>query len=288
MSEKEKLSSYGEWTEIIRPKSSLMYLGIRDLWMYRDLIVLFVKRDFVSVYKQTILGPLWHILQPMLTTLIFMYIFGHIAGLSTDGAPSLLFYMAGVTLWSYFSQTLAATSSTFVNNANLFGKVYFPRLTVPVANTISSFISFAIQVGLFIGFYIWFKMHGADIKITSWIFAMPLFLFIMALWSLGLGIIVSSLTTKYRDLRQVINFGIQLYMYLSPVILPVSSLNKDLQFWAMLNPVAPVLEGFRYALLGTGYCSFTYLVIAILISSLVFIGGLMMFNKVEKTFMDTV
>jgi lipopolysaccharide transport system permease protein len=276
------------WTEIIRPKPSFLHLGLYESWKYRDLIMLFIRRDFVSTYKQTILGPLWHIVQPLVTTLILTFVFRNIAKLSTDEAPPFLFYMCGVTLWNYFSHTLSSTANTFVNNAHLFGKVYFPRLTVPLSVSFSSFISLGIQLSMLLLFYIWYVWNGADLKVNIWILALPWFLFILTLWSLGLGIIVSSMTTKYKDLRHVISFGIPLYMFISPVVLPVSSLNEKIKFWAMLNPVSPVMEGFRYALLGKGDCAPGYLLIATSVSLLVFITGLLIFNKVEKTFMDTV
>jgi lipopolysaccharide transport system permease protein len=285
--EKKTVTPTDVWTEVIRPQSSLLNLGLRELWKYRGLILLFVKRDFVSIYKQTILGPLWHLIQPLFTTLMFTFIFGRMARLSTDGAPDFLFYMCGVTMWSYFSQTLTSTANTFVNNANIFGKVYFPRLTVPIAVSISSFISFAIQLCLLIIFYLWFILNGSPVKPDLWLLAMPWFLLILALWSLGLGIIVSSMTTKYHDLRHAITFGVQLYMYIS-IIYPTSSLNEDLRFWALLNPLVPVIEAFRYAMLGTGHVSLMYLMIATVTSLVVFLMGIVTFNKVERTFMDTV
>jgi lipopolysaccharide transport system permease protein len=286
-SEKIKTGNAEEWTEVIRPKSSLINLGLYDLWKYRGLILLFVKRDFVSIYKQTILGPLWHLIQPLFTTLIFTFVFGKMAKLSTDGAPDFLFYMCGITMWSYFSQTLTPTANTFINNTHIFGKVYFPRLTVPVAVSISSLISFGIQFVLLIILYTWFILNGETIRPDIWILAMPWFLLILALWSMGLGIIVSSMTTKYHDLRHVITFGVQLYMYLS-VVYPSSALSEKLRFWALLNPLVPVIEAFRHAMLGTGQVYLLYLIIATVTSLSVFIIGIVTFNKVERTFMDTV
>lgn len=277
-----------QWSEIITPKKSWFDLRLNELWQYRDLIVLFVRRDFVAVYKQTILGPLWHIIQPVFTTLVFTLVFGRIAKISTDGQPAFLFYMCGVTIWNYFANNLTKTSNTFVANQAVFGKVYFPRLTVPVSNVISGLFSFAIQFTLFLIFYFVFYLRGANITPNVWIFAIPLFVLIMAVLSLGLGIIISSLTTKYRDLTMLIGFGVQLFMYASPVIYPVSSLSPDLQFYMQFNPVAPILEGFKYAFFGTGIMSYVSLGYSFILAFTIFFVGVALFHKVEKTFMDTV
>lgn len=284
-------SADAEWTEVISPKKSWFDLGLGELWRYRDLVLLFVRRDFVSIYKQTILGPLWHIIQPLMTTLVFMIVFGQIANLSTDGQPQFLFYMAGVAIWNYFATCLNKTSNTFVTNAAIFGKVYFPRLTVPVSVVISALLSFFIQILLFLGFYfffLFFTESGNSLQPNIWLLAIPYFILIMAVLGLGMGIIISSLTTKYRDLTQLVSFGVQLFMYASPVIYPLSALSKKWQFYVSLNPVAPVIEGFKYAFFGTGSFTIGMLVYATLITFLVFIIGVALFHRVEKTFMDTV
>lgn len=277
-----------QWSEIITPKKSWFDLRLNELWQYRDLIVLFVRRDFVAVYKQTILGPLWHIIQPLFTTLVFTLVFGRIAQISTDGQPAFLFYMCGVTIWNYFAGNLTKTSNTFVANQAVFGKVYFPRLTVPVSNVISGLFSFIIQFILFLIFYFIFYLRGANITPNMWVLAIPLFILIMAVLSLGLGIIISSLTTKYRDLTMLIGFGVQLFMYASPVIYPVSSLSPDLQFYMQFNPVAPILEGFKYAFFGQGVVSYAFLGYSFIFAFIIFFVGVGLFHKVEKTFMDTV
>src|SRR5262245_43191729 len=277
-----------EWTLVIRPTSGWFDLHIADLWRYRDLVMLFVRRDFVSQYKQTILGPLWFIIQPLLTTLTFTVIFGNIAQLSTDGLPKILFYLSGITAWNYFSDCLLATSETFNANSNLFGKVYFPRLAVPVSIVISNLIKFAIQLGLFLAFYFYFLAQGAAVRPNLVLLVMPLLLLLMACLGLGIGIIVSSLTTRYRDLRFLVQFGVQLLMYSTPVIFPLSKLPAQYRWIMLANPMTPIIETFRYAFLGTGVFSWKLLSISALATSLILAVGILLFNKVEKTFMDTV
>lgn len=274
---------------VIEPPRGIVNLRLGELWEYRDLIGLLVRRDFVAQYKQTILGPLWHILQPLFTTAIFTVIFGSIAKMSTDGASPFLFYMAGITCWSYFSGVLTTTANTFIGNSNLFGKVYFPRLVVPVANVISKLIGFTIQLCLFLCFvaYAYFTGSGGVTPNVA-ILLLPLLILALAVYALALGIIVSSLTTKYRDLAVALTFGVQLYMYITPIIYPVSLLPTRVQAWALANPLAPIIETFRFAFLGTGslnpsalmYSSISILCIGLL--------GIALFNRVERTFMDTV
>ncbi|MDD4577352.1 MAG: ABC transporter permease [Anaerolineaceae bacterium] len=213
-----------DWDLIITPRKKWWDLQLRDVWHYRDLISLFVRRDFVSRYKQTILGPLWLIIQPILNSLVYTVIFGNIAQLPTDGLPQMLFYLSGTVLWSYFSNCLTGTSQTFISNAHLFGKVYFPRLVTPISIVISNLITLAIQFGLFMAFWLFFYFSGADIRLTSWAFALPLLVLLMAGLGLGFGIIISSLTTKYRDLNYLVGFGVSLWMYATPIIYPVSSI----------------------------------------------------------------
>ena len=277
-----------DWTLIIRPKTRWFDLHLADLWRHRDLVMLFVRRDFVATYKQTILGPLWFIIQPLVTTLTFTVIFGNIAQLSTDGLPKILFYLSGVTAWSYFSDCLMKTSDTFNANANLFGKVYFPRLAVPVSIVISSLIKFGIQLGLFLAFYLYFIGRGTAIHPTRALLLLPALILLMAALGLGSGIIVSSLTTRYRDLRYLVQFGTQLLMYSTPVIFPLSKLPAQYRWIMLANPMTPVIETFRYAFLGAGTFSWALLGISAAVTSLILAAGVLMFNHVEKTFMDTV
>jgi lipopolysaccharide transport system permease protein len=276
------------WDLIIRPQRHLLDLRLADLWRARDLIMIFVWRDFLSYYKQTILGPLWYLIQPLLTTIIFTVIFGRIAQLSTDGLPPFLFYMAGTVIWTYFAECLNKTSQTFINNANLFGKVYFPRLAVPISILISNLIAFSIQFLLFIGFVIYFVIIGAPVRPNAWISLTPLLLLLMAGFGLGFGIIVSSLTTRYRDLRFLVTFGVQLWMYATPVVYPVSAVPEKLKPLILANPLTPIVEAFRYAYLGNGTINPGMLVYSTVFMLVVLLIGMLIFNRVEATFMDTV
>lgn len=276
------------WTETIEPHGHFLDLKLKELWKYRDLIYLFVHRDFVAQYKQTILGPAWHFIQPLFTTIIFTIVFGNIAQLSTDGTPPFIFYMAGTVIWTYFANVLTATSSTFTGNASIFGKVYFPRLAIPMANLFSKLIAFAIQFFFFLCFLGYFIWQGSDIQPNTWVFATPLLLMMMAALGLGLGVIISALTTRYRDLVVLVGFGVQLLMYVSPIIYPLSTLPEQWRFWAGLNPIAPIVELFRYAFLGSGTIDITMLGISFLVISGILFIGIVLFNKVERTFMDTV
>jgi len=276
------------WDLVIRPKTGWLDLHLADLWRYRDLTTLFVWRDFVAQYKQTILGPLWHLLQPLLTTLLFTVVFGKIAQISTDGIPPMLFYMAGVTAWTYFAECLNRTSTTFIQNASIFGKVYFPRLCVPLSVVISNLIKFAIQFALFLGFLAYFRFRGAPIHPNISILLTPIFLLMMAALGLGVGIIVSALTTKYRDLQVLVTFGVQLAMYATPVIYPLSIFPNAFRWMVILNPMAPIIEAFRYAFLGQGLFSWGYLGISAGIIAAILFLGIILFNHVERTFMDTV
>ncbi|MDK3155368.1 ABC transporter permease [Kamptonema cortianum] len=286
MSESDILSS--RWTETITPRAGFFDLRLKELWNYRDLTLLFVRRDFVTVYKQTILGPLWHIVQPVATTIVFTLIFGGIAKLPTDGQPAFLFYMCGTTIWSYFAQCLSKTSNTFVGNASIFGKVYFPRMTVPLANVISSLFSFGIQLALFIAVYSWFWWRGAEFQPNAWLFIVPLLVLIMAVLGLGLGIVISSLTTKYRDLTFVVGFGVQLLMYATPVIYPMSAVPDKVRWLIYLNPVSSLVETFRHAFTGSGSVPLPWLAYSAAVSFLLFLCGMALFHRVEKTFMDSV
>lgn len=276
-----------EWTTVIKPKNRLLDLKLKELWQYRDLIIMFVKRDFKTMYKQTILGPLWIVINPILTTLMQVLVFGNIANISTDGMPQFLFYMAGNTMWLYFSGCLTKTSNTFVANAGVFGKVYFPRLVTPISIVISGLISFGVQFAILLITVIYYTVNGV-IHPNLMIFITPLLVCELALLGMGCGIIISALTTKYRDLVVLVTFGVQLWMYGSAIIFPVSSLPEKWASLLMLNPVVPIVEAFRYAFTGHGTFSTFYLGISGLVTLTILFIGIVIFNKVEKTFMDTV
>lgn len=283
------LKAMGEnWSLVIRPQRAWWDLRLGELWRYRDLVWLFVWRDFVAYYKQTVLGPLWYLIQPIMTTGVFTIIFGNIAQLSTDGLPPFLFYLAGNTVWTYFSASLTSTSSTFTSNAGLFGKVYFPRLVIPLSIVISQIISFGLRFLVFLGFLIYFMSAGSDVRPNWWILILPVHIVIMAGLGLGLGIIVSSLTTKYRDLQQLVAFGVQLLMYGTPVIYPLSSITDGWRWLILANPMTPVVETFRLAFLGTSAMSPVYLLYSLAFTFLVLLIGVLIFNRVENNFMDTV
>ena len=277
------------WDLIIQPKGYLLDLQLKEVWKYRDLLLLFVKRDFVAQYKQTILGPLWHLIQPIFTTIMFLLVFGKIANIPTDGIQPVLFYMSGITIWNYFSSCLTATSNTFVANAGIFGKVYFPRLIIPLSTVLSNIIKFGIQFLLLLAAMAVYAFRGIHIHIGfSWLW-IPVLVLMMAGLGLGLGIIISSLTTKYRDLTVLIGFAVQLLMYATPIAYPLSFLKgKSYASWIAWNPLTPVVETFRYALFGKG----TIDSIGLLYSSgfilVILFFGLLIFSKVERTFMDTV
>ena len=275
------------WDSVIESKHSLFDINLKELWHYRDLLVLFVRRDFVTVYQQTILGPLWFFIQPILTTITFTIIFGNVAQLSTDGAPKLVFYMAGITLWNYFSTCLTSVSGVFNVNASIFGKVYFPRLIMPLTIVISNLMKFAVQFLLFICFVVYFTLHN-QIQPNSWILLTPFIIILMALISMGIGLILSSMTTKYKDLNQLIGFGVQLFMYATPVIYPSSSVPQDYQWVVELNPLVGLFDYMRYAYLGVGEFAISDLVYPSIFSIVILAIGALVFNKTQKTFMDTV
>ncbi len=284
----DSTSSNNEWDLVIRPQRNWWDLRLGDLWRYRDLIQLLVRRDFVAYYKQTILGPLWYIIQPVATTLVFTVVFGNIAKLSTDGLPPFLFYMAGNTVWSYFSACLVSTSNTFTVNAGIFGKVYFPRLSMPISVVISNLISFSIRFVFFVFFVLYFVFTGADIHPNLWILSLPFLALIMALMGLGFGIIVSSLTTKYRDLQHLVGFGVQLLMYATPVIYPLSSIQGGWRWAILANPMTPIVEIFRLAFFGVSAIEPVWVLYSVFFTALIFSVGVLIFNRVENTFMDTV
>lgn len=277
-----------QWDLTIKPKTGWFDIDLRGIWRYRDLITIFVNRDFVTLYKQTILGPLWYIINPIFTTVVFTIIFNKVARISTDQIPPFLFYLSGNVMWAYFSSCITRTSLTFSANANIFGKVYFPRLTVPIAGVIINLLQFAIQFGLFLCFLLYFMMKGAPIDLRVWIMALPVLLLQMALLGLGIGILISSLTTKYRDLRFALPLITQLWMYATPIVYPLSLVPEWLRPWYLLNPMASIIESFRYAFLGTGTIAWSYIGMSWAMTLVFLTAGILLFSKVEKTFMDTV
>ena len=276
------------WTLIITPQRKWFDLHLGELWRYRDLVMLFVRRDFVASYKQTILGPLWYPIQPIISTIIFTIVFGNIARLPTDGSPAFLFYMAGNTMWNYFSSCLMDTSKTFIGNVSIFGKVYFPRLSVPVSLMISNLIAFAIRFGVFLAFWIYFLLMGVGIHPNAWILLLPVQLLIMAGLGLGLGITLSSMTVKYRDLQQLLGFGVQLLMYATPIIYPLSTVKGIWRWMILANPMTAVVETFRLGFLGVGTINPLWLCYSTLLMLIMLFLGLLLFNHVEASFMDTV
>lgn len=284
MKEKEE-----DWTLVIKPSSGLFDLQLKEVWRYRDLLFLFVKRDFVAAYKQTILGPLWHFIQPLFTTIVFLVVYSKIANIPTDGIHPILFYMSGIAVWNYFASCLTATSNTFSANANIFGKVYFPRLVLPLSIVLSNVVKFGIQFLLLLVVMVYYLTKGEHIHFgLSWLW-IPMLVLLLAILGLGLGIIISSLTTKYRDFKVLIGFAIQLLMYATPVVYPLSFLiNKSYGWLITWNPLTPIVEAFRYALFEKGTFSPYSLLYSLGFILITFIIGLITFNKVEKSFMDTV
>lgn len=272
----------------ITPHDSLFSLRLGEIWQYRDLLMLFVRRDFVAKYKQTILGPIWFFIQPIFQTAVLAIVFGGMAGLSTDGVPPVLFYLAGITAWNYFSNCLRATSNTFTANASLFGKVYFPRAVTPLSIVISNLIQFVIGLFLFLLLYIFFAVTGSELHLNSTLFLLPLLIVLMGFMGLGLGMLVSAMTTRYRDLQYLVEFGVQLLMYATPVIIPLSAVPARYQPIMLANPMTGVIETFKYSFFGTGTFSWMLLGYSTGFTLIVFIVGLAVFNKTEKNFMDTV
>lgn len=272
----------------IEPKGKLLDLRLGEIWRYRDLLVLFVRRDFVAKYKQTILGPLWFFIQPLFQTAVLAIVFGGMAQLSTDGIPPILFYLAGVTAWNYFSNCLRTTSTTFTANAALFGKVYFPRAVTPLSIIISNLIQFGIGLFLFLLIYGYYTIDGYPLKPNAAILLLPLLIVLMGFMGLGLGMLVSAMTTKYRDLQYLVEFGVQLLMYATPVILPLSAIPAKYQPIMLANPMTGILETFKYGFFGTGIFSWGLLTYSAVFTVVVFLVGLVIFNKTEKNFMDVV
>ncbi len=272
----------------IQPKKSLFDINLKELWDYRDLIVLFVHRDFVSMYKQTILGPLWFIIQPLINTLMFTIVFAKIAKFSTAGLPPIVFYLSGTIAWNYFSTTLLRTSETFTNNASIFGKVYFPRFTVPLSVVISNIIQFILQFLLLLVIMGIYSFSGFDFHIDPTVLLIPFMLLVLAGMGLGFGIIISSLTTKYRDLKHLVSFGVQLWMYITPVIFPLSSVEGKYRIFFLINPITSIIETFRTVLLGIGQINYNYLTYSSLFMVVLLSVGIILFNRIERNFMDYV
>ena len=273
---------------VVSAKRGLFNLNLKELWKYRDLVILFVKRDLKNVYKQTVLGPLWIVINPFLSTFVFTVIFGMIANISTDGIPQFLFYMSGNILWSFFSNCFNRASSTFLSNARIFGKVYFPRLVMPLSGIIYNSITFLVQFVMFAILVAVYAFTGANVHPNLLVTALPIFLIHIALLGTGTGLIISSLTTKYRDLNVLVSFGLTLWMYLTPVVYPVSQIPESFRWIMLLNPVAPILETFRFAFLGSGSFEWIYLLISAAVTAVILIFGMIVFNQVEKNFIDTV
>lgn len=278
-----------DWDIVIAPKENLLQFHFSDVWRYRDLLWLFVKRDFAAQYKQTVLGPIWHVVQPLLTTAMFLIVFFRIAKIPTEGVPPVLFYLSGLTVWNYFSACLTNTSNTFVANAGIFGKVYFPRIIIPLSVVASNMARLGIQMVLLMAIFVYTYSTGYRPGITMHLLWVPVIIILLAGIGLGLGLIISSLTTKYRDFTVLISFGVQLLLYLSPVVYPLSYLEGTRYYnWIKWNPVSPLIEGFRFALFQTGQFHFQYILYSSACMMILVITGLIIFNKVEKTFMDTV
>jgi lipopolysaccharide transport system permease protein len=273
---------------IIKPRQSLLKIDLKEIWQYRDLIQMYIRRDIVTFYKQTIMGPLWFVIQPVLTTIMFMFVFGNLAGISTDGIPQPLFYLSGIIIWNYFSDCLTRNSKIFIENQAVFGKVYFPRLVVPISITISNLVRLLIQFAIFLIIYFYYFITSDSIHANSYLLLFPALIIITAGLSLGFGVLFSSLTTKYRDLTFLLQFGVQLWMYISPVIYPLNSISTEKQWMVQLNPMTSIIETFKVGFLGTGVFSWFWLGYSICFMLILLFLGIIVFNKVEKGFIDTV
>lgn len=281
-----------QWIYTISPKKRLLNFNFKEIWAYRDLLFLFVKRDIITVYKQTILGPLWFVIQPLFTSVIFTLIFNNLGQIKTGNIDPFLFNLAGITLWNYFRECLTGTSNTFTKNQNIFGKVYFPRVIMPMSITFSNLLKFVIQLAIFFGFYVYFFLSGDDLSLKPIIFLLPIYVLMMALLGLGFGMLLSAMTTKYRDLTILVGFGVQLLMYISAVPYPIEEARLKFPGWVVpfveYNPLTQIIEGFRFMLLNTGIFSWEKLAYTFLLSLFVFLFGLLVFNRTEKQFIDTV
>ena len=276
------------WTIEIKPKKKLLDVDLKGIWRYRDLYYMYVKRDIITVYKQTILGPLWFLIQPILTTIMYMFVFGGLAGISTDGIPQPLFYMSGILLWNYFNAAFMVSSNVFTANASVFGKVYFPRLVVPLSGITSNLIKFGIQLILFIAIYLYYYIQGVNLTINWTIILFPILILMIALHAMSWGLIISALTTKYRDLTQLVTFGIQLFMYVTPVIYPLSAAPEKYRILISFNPLTPIFETFKYSCMGSGSLDWIGLGYSFIVLMITLFLSIIIFNRVERNFMDTV
>ncbi|PIQ15235.1 MAG: ABC transporter permease [Flavobacteriales bacterium CG18_big_fil_WC_8_21_14_2_50_32_9] len=287
----EKINANKNWKFIISPKSNVIELNLKEVWNYRDLLMLFIKRDIVTIYKQTILGPLWYLIQPLFTAVIFTIIFNNVANIDTNGIPPFLYNLAGITIWNYFKDCLLATSDTFKSNQHIFGKVYFPRLILPLSVVLSNLIKFCIQLIVFVTFYIYYTANGVEVSPNKLIVFFPILVITMGFFSLGLGMIISSMVTKYRDLVFLLQFGVQLLMYLSLVAYPLSLIQEKLPTLSWIvefNPMAHIIETSRYMLLNSGVISLNWIIYTVTVTIVTFLLGLVIFNRTEKRFIDTI
>lgn len=288
MNIKDRNPETQKWTIEIKPKKRLLDIDLKGLWLYRDLFYMYVKRDIITVYKQTILGPLWFLIQPILTTIMYMFVFGGLAGISTDGIPQSLFYMSGILLWNYFNSAFMVSSNVFTTNASVFGKVYFPRLVVPLSGITSNLIKFGIQLILFIAIYLYYYIQGVNLSINWIIILFPVLILMIALHAMSWGLIISALTTKYRDLTQLVTFGIQLFMYVTPVIYPLSAAPEKYRMLISFNPLTPIFETFKYSCMGSGSLDWIGLGYSFIVLLITLFLSIIIFNRVERNFMDTV
>lgn len=291
MGKHDKLRERDDWTIVIKPEASLFKLDFDEVWRYRDLLVMYIRRDMVTFYKQTILGPLWFVIQPLFTTVMFMFVFGGIAGIPTDGLPQPLFYMAGLLCWNYFAECLNRCSDTFNANQNVFGKVYFPRLIVPLSIVVSSIVKMGIQFGLFLVIYLYYMAGGYALALNAYALLLPMLVLMLAGLGLGFGLLISSLTTKYRDLRFLVTFGVQLWMYATPVIYPLSVMQQNHQQYMWLiwaNPLTAIIETFKFGFLGEGTFSWWSLGYSFCFTVVIMLWGMITFNKVQRSFMDVI
>ena len=277
-----------DWTLVIKPEKGLLDIDLKGIWRYRDLWYMYVRRDIVTVYKQTILGPLWFFIQPIFTTVMYMFVFGGLAGISTDGVPQPLFYLSGIMLWNYFSECFNGASNTFSANAGIFGKVYFPRLVVPLASLTSNLVKMLIQLLLFAAVYVYYVVIGGAVSINAAALLFPVLVLMLAFHALSWGLVVSSLTSKYRDLRYLVGFGLQLFMYATPIIYPLSAAGDKFRWALELNPLTPIFEAFKYGFLGAGSLSWNGLIYSAVFMAVMLFFSVIIFNRVERNFMDTV
>jgi lipopolysaccharide transport system permease protein len=288
LSSNPALDHNDNWDSVIGPQKGRFSLNLKEVWRYRDLLTLFVKKDIITVYKQTVLGPIWFLLQPIMTTIIFTFIFGTVAKIKTDDIPTGIFYMGSLTMWNYFSDTLNVTSKTFSDNASVFGKVYFPRIILPLSKVLSGMVKLGIQFSLFFIMWVYYTFVTHQVHPNAALFLFPLLLLTLSLLSLGFGIIVTSMTTKYRDLAFLIGFGVQLWQYGTPIIYPLSGQPPRIQFWLLLNPLTSIVEAFKYGFLGKGVFSPGWLCYSACFTIAILLTGIFVFNRVEKKFIDTV